>query len=141
MDLKGRNLQQGITGDDVRLLHIELLLLNLTISDDARASALFGAATLAAVQQFQRQDMPPPITGIIDSTTVAAINAAVKAQFRPASIAFWPGLQRAERRHQWIENSVGQRRHFLADGTRQPQGRGGVAFGRHGGRRLSRQGT
>jgi Neuraminidase-like domain/Putative peptidoglycan binding domain len=85
MNLQGRNLQQGVTGDDVRLLHTELTLLNLAIPDNERAAALYGAATLAAVQQFQRQHTPPPITGIVDPPTAAAINATVNAQFPPAS--------------------------------------------------------
>jgi hypothetical protein len=35
-NLQGRNLQQGLTGDDVRLLHSALALLNLSVPDSAR---------------------------------------------------------------------------------------------------------
>jgi hypothetical protein len=82
MNLQGRNLQQGLTGDDVRLLHAELAQLNLLVSDDERAGALFGPLTLAAVQQFQKQHALP-ITGVVDPATAAAINAALNAQPAP----------------------------------------------------------
>jgi len=82
MNLQGRNLQQGLTGDDVRLLHTELALLNLAIPDNESSAAQFGPATLAVVQQFQRQHNLPA-SGIVDPATAAAINAAVNAQFPP----------------------------------------------------------
>src|SRR5713226_8009382 len=77
MNLQGRNLQQGLTGDDVRLLHTELALLNLAIPDNERSAAQFGPATLAVVQQFQRQHNLPA-SGIVDPATAAA-----NAQFPP----------------------------------------------------------
>src|ERR1700694_1946103 len=82
MNLQGRNLQQGLSGDDVRLLHTELALLNLAGPDNERSGAQFGPATLAVVQQFQRQHNLSA-TGIVDPATAAAINAAVNAQFPP----------------------------------------------------------
>src|SRR5262249_46015336 len=84
MNLQGRNLQQGLTGDDVRLLHTELTLLNLSIPDNERVGALFGPGTLAAIQQFQKQHTLP-ITGIVDAVTAKAINTAVDTQFPPTS--------------------------------------------------------
>ena len=47
MNSQRRNLQQGLTPDDVRLLYTELFLLNLAILDNERTGAL--------VQQFQKQ--------------------------------------------------------------------------------------
>jgi hypothetical protein len=82
MNLQGRNLQQGLAGDDIRLLHIELALLNLSISDSERVGALFGPVTFAAIQNFQKQHSLP-VSGIVDPATAAAINAAVNAQFPP----------------------------------------------------------
>jgi peptidoglycan hydrolase-like protein with peptidoglycan-binding domain len=90
MNLQGRNLQQGLTegltGDDVRLLHAELAQPNLVVPDEGRARAVFGPATVAVVQQFQKQHAIP-ITGVVDSAAPAAINAAMNAQFRPTSTA------------------------------------------------------
>jgi hypothetical protein len=37
-----------------------------------------------------------------------------------------PGIQRAQRRRRSIENSAGQRRHALADESRQPQEQGAL---------------
>jgi peptidoglycan hydrolase-like protein with peptidoglycan-binding domain len=80
------NLQQSfVGGDDTRLLHTELALLNLAVPDAEGAVALFGLATLAAIQNFQKQ-RTLPTTGMVDPATAAAINAAVEAQFAPASI-------------------------------------------------------
>jgi hypothetical protein len=84
MNLQGRNLQQGLTGDDVRLLHTELSLLSPAIPDSERSAAQFGPGTLAVVQQFQKQHNLT-VTGIVDPATAAAINAAVNAQFPPTS--------------------------------------------------------
>src|SRR5262249_36918440 len=83
MKLQGRNLQQDQTGDDVRLLHTELTLLNVAIPDSERASTLFGPATTAAIRLFQKQHTLP-VTGIVDPATASAINTAVDAQFPPA---------------------------------------------------------
>jgi peptidoglycan hydrolase-like protein with peptidoglycan-binding domain len=84
MDLQGRNLQQGLTGEDVRLLHTELTLLDRSIpEEEERTKGQFGRGTLAAVQQFQTQHQLPA-TGVVDAGTARAINAAVNAQFPPA---------------------------------------------------------
>ena len=84
MNLQGRNLQQGLTGDDVRLLHSELTLLNLAIPDDERQSALFGPVTLRLIQNFQKTHNLP-ITGIVDAATAKTINSDVDAQHPPTS--------------------------------------------------------
>jgi hypothetical protein len=83
MNIQGRILAQGLTGDDVRLLHTELTLLNLAVPDNERLAGLFGPATHAIVQQFQKQHNLP-ITGIVDAVSAKAINTAVEAQFPPA---------------------------------------------------------
>jgi peptidoglycan hydrolase-like protein with peptidoglycan-binding domain len=84
MNLQGRNLQQNLTGDDVRLLHTELGLLNppFIIPETERQPGLFGPATLAAVQNFQKAHSIT-VTGIVDAATAAAINAEVDAQVPP----------------------------------------------------------
>ena len=84
MNLQGRNLQQGLSGDDVRLLHTELSLLNppVTIPDSERQPALFGPATVAAIQNFQKAHTLPT-SGIVDPATAKAINDLVDAQFPP----------------------------------------------------------
>lgn len=63
MNLQGRNLQQGLTGADVSLLHTELALLNLPVPANEKAAALFGPGTLAAVQLFQKENMLGQVTG------------------------------------------------------------------------------
>lgn len=82
MKLQGRNLLQGVTGDDVRLPHTELALLNLAVPDGERTAAQFGPGTLALVQNFQRQHTHP-VSGVVDLATANAINTAVDAQFLP----------------------------------------------------------
>ncbi len=74
MNLQRRNLQQGLTGDDVRLLHSELALLNLVIPDNERLAGLFGPVTVTAIQNFQKKHNFP-ITGIVDAVTARAIIA------------------------------------------------------------------
>src|SRR5262245_23428446 len=84
MNLQGRDLQQGLSGDDVRLLHAELALLTIVIPDNERHSALFGPATDSAIKVFQKQHVLPT-TGIVDAATAKAINAAVDALHPPTS--------------------------------------------------------
>ena len=76
MNLQGRNLQQGQTGDDIRLLQSELTLLNLAVPDAERQPATFGPATLSLIQNFQKSH-GLPTTGIVDPATAKAINSAV----------------------------------------------------------------
>jgi len=76
MNLQDRNLRQGLTGDDVRPLHTEPTLLDISIPDNERAGAPFGPATLAIIQQFQKRHYLT-VTGIVGS----AISAESSAQF------------------------------------------------------------
>jgi peptidoglycan hydrolase-like protein with peptidoglycan-binding domain len=84
MNIQGRNLQQGLTGDDVRLLHTELVLLNLAIPDNERQAALFGPVTARVIQELQKKHNFP-ITGIVDAVTAKAINSDVDALHPPTS--------------------------------------------------------
>jgi peptidoglycan hydrolase-like protein with peptidoglycan-binding domain len=84
MNLQGRNLQQGLTGDDVRLLQSELTLLNLAIPDTERQPGLFGPITLRLIQNLQKTHNLP-ITGIVDAATAKAINTDVDALHPPTS--------------------------------------------------------
>jgi peptidoglycan hydrolase-like protein with peptidoglycan-binding domain len=78
MELKGRDLKQGLRGDDVALLHSELAIIGLTVPDAERRDTLFGQGTHEAVAQFQKQHCLEP-TGVVDAQTARAINAAVNA--------------------------------------------------------------
>jgi transcriptional regulator with XRE-family HTH domain len=84
MILQGRNLQQGLTGDDIQLLQSELTLLNFTIPVTERQPTLFGPGTLQIVQNLQKTHNLP-ITGIVDPVTASAINNDVNAQHPPTS--------------------------------------------------------
>ena len=51
MELQGRNLTTNDTGDDVRLLHVELMLLGKQIDSVEVAAGEFGATTEAAAER------------------------------------------------------------------------------------------
>jgi hypothetical protein len=98
MNLQGRNLQQGLTGDDVRLLHTELALLNFCIPDTER---------LAAIQQFQKQ-RTLPITGIVEAD-YSASDQHGSGHAIPANVhRFRPRVQKKICRTRRIVNSKGQ---------------------------------
>lgn len=78
MKLQGRDLRQGLSGSDVRLLHGELAQLGLVIPDDETSRSLFGARTAAAVSAFQGEHRIRA-TGIVDEATARAINDALRA--------------------------------------------------------------
>src|SRR5579871_3182183 len=78
MNLQGRNLQQGLTGSDVADLQSELSQLSYAIPATEQTATSFGAATLAAVQQFQTAQGLPS-TGIVDAPTAAALSAVIVA--------------------------------------------------------------
>jgi hypothetical protein len=59
MNLQGRNLQQDLTGDDLRLLHTELSLPNLFHSRQRPCRSALRPATQAVVLQFQKQHTLP----------------------------------------------------------------------------------
>ena len=84
MNLQGRNLQQGLKGDDVRLLQSELALLNVVIAESERLEAFFGPSTADAIKTFQKQHVLPT-DGVVDAVTARAINAAVDALHPPSS--------------------------------------------------------
>ena len=78
MKLQGRNLSNGTRGDDVRLLHHELLLLGFRLIPDATEvnPGIFGPHTLVAVREFQEK-AGLKVTGIVDEVTARAINDKV----------------------------------------------------------------
>src|SRR6185503_4365119 len=84
MNLQGRNLSMEMQGDDVRLLHSELVQLGFDIPAAERRRALFGEGTRNAVLQFQESNRLPP-TGEVDERTARTINARV-GELRPAPI-------------------------------------------------------
>ena len=76
MNLKGRNLTQGLTGADVTELHNELIALGFTIPPAEQQAANFGQGTFTAVQQFQtKQGLP--ITGVVEATTAAELGQII----------------------------------------------------------------
>src|SRR5574341_587428 len=78
MKLQGRNLSLKMRGDDVALLHRELALIGLTVSDAERRNKRFGQGTQVALKRFQQEHRMEP-TGVVDAETARAINAAVDA--------------------------------------------------------------
>src|SRR5688572_23465159 len=78
MQLQGRDLQQGLTGNDVKLLHSELAMLGLPVAQNELDPMLFGPTTLAVVKAFQAQH-GLEATGVVDAVTAMHINRAVDA--------------------------------------------------------------
>lgn len=76
MNLQGRELEFGLHGDDVALLHQELKLLGFDIGSGEIAEKQFGKSTRSAVSQLQR-DAGLTVTGRVDVETARRINAAV----------------------------------------------------------------
>ena len=76
MDLKGRNLTQGLTGADVAELHKELIALGFTIPPAEQQAASFGSDTLAAVRKFQAQQ-GLAVTGVVEAPTAARLDEIV----------------------------------------------------------------
>lgn len=86
MNLQGRDLSPGMTGDDVLLLKIELVLLGFDlfeqpllthISQAQPVVDLYTPGVAAAVREVQAGcDLPQ--TGIVDEATAGCINAAVE---------------------------------------------------------------
>jgi hypothetical protein len=73
MKLQGRNLSTGLRGDDVKLLHSELLQLGFLIPREELTGGLFGRETAAEVKRFQVSHRLSA-TGIVDAITAVAIN-------------------------------------------------------------------
>jgi ABC toxin N-terminal region/Neuraminidase-like domain/Putative peptidoglycan binding domain len=76
MNLQGRDLQQGLSGSDVAELQAQLSTLSYTVPSSEQQATSFGAGTFAAVKQFQT-DQGLPATGVIDSTTAAALTTVI----------------------------------------------------------------
>ena len=79
MNLQGCNLQQSLTGDDVRLLQAELALLNLVVPDDERTARSSALPRSRWSSSFQAQHALPS-NSVVDAATAAAMNPAVYAQ-------------------------------------------------------------
>ena len=73
MQLQGRDLTTGLRGDDVKLLHSELMQLGFLIPREEVTGGLFGRETAAEVKRFQVSHRLPA-TGIVDTITAVAIN-------------------------------------------------------------------
>ncbi|MCK5229034.1 MAG: peptidoglycan-binding protein, partial [Desulfobulbaceae bacterium] len=78
MKLQGRELSEGLEGNDVQRLHQELALLGYEIRRSELQEKIFGADTKEAVNDFQRKRGFEP-TGVVDPQTARLINAAVDA--------------------------------------------------------------
>jgi len=84
MKLQGRNLSEGMHGEDVALLHTELAqlceagLLDAEVGSDEVAEQLFGATTHEAVMLFQDQHGLEP-TRVVEEETARRINEEVDA--------------------------------------------------------------
>ena len=52
MNLQGRDLQHGLTGNDVASLQAELAQLSYSVPTQEQQASTFGDGTLAAVKQF-----------------------------------------------------------------------------------------
>lgn len=76
MNLKGRNLTQGLTGADVTELQNELIALGFAIPPTEQEAANFGQATFTAVQQFQTKQRLA-VTGVVEATTAAEIGRII----------------------------------------------------------------
>ena len=74
-----RELKKNQTGDDVRLLHMSLVLLDLEVPSCEGNQARFGVGTAEVVTQFQRAYGLEP-SGIVDPATSAAIDKALDAK-------------------------------------------------------------
>ncbi|MEX5215457.1 MAG: neuraminidase-like domain-containing protein [Nitrospiraceae bacterium] len=88
MNLQGRNLNEGLAGDDVAVLQQELTQLRFTIARPEIDRKFFGATTKQAVLDFQQRH-GLPATGIVDEATARRINAEVdRLGPRPESEGF-----------------------------------------------------
>jgi peptidoglycan hydrolase-like protein with peptidoglycan-binding domain len=84
MNLQGRDLKLGLTGDDVRLLHDELAQIGFSILDPERKKTLFGPQTQTAVMKLQRGHKLRT-SGIVDEATAKVINQLVAAETSTSS--------------------------------------------------------
>lgn len=76
MRLNDRDLELGMAGDDVAVLHRELRAADHDVPEDEVADGRFGEGTARAVLRFQdRVGLAP--TGVVDDATALAVNRAV----------------------------------------------------------------
>lgn len=75
MRTDGGNLELGVQGDDVRSLHVDLLLLGYQVPDAEGVEGLLGEGTRAAVVAFQVRNRLGD-SGIVDDRTAQAITTA-----------------------------------------------------------------
>ncbi len=74
--MRDADLKTGVSGDDVRELHAELNSLGFGVPQGEQQGSSFGAATDAAVREFQiAQSLP--VTGVVDPATAAALGSAI----------------------------------------------------------------
>ena len=74
MKLHGRNLNRGMKGIDVGLLHTELRELGFFPDKTEWEESLFGPRTEEIVKDFQGSH-GLPVTGVVDQTTATFINS------------------------------------------------------------------
>ncbi|HWP91824.1 MAG TPA: neuraminidase-like domain-containing protein [Thermodesulfobacteriota bacterium] len=86
MELQGRELKLNMRGDDVKLLHKELLQLGFEIPDEEINKSFFGKGTRKAVGMFQGQH-GLETTGVVDEHTATLINAELD-RVRPQPESF-----------------------------------------------------
>jgi hypothetical protein len=77
MQLRGRELRIDMQGEDVALLHEELMQLHFDIPENERIEAVFGQGTRDAVYTLQGQHRLER-TGIVDERTAVLINQLVE---------------------------------------------------------------
>jgi hypothetical protein len=75
MNLEGRDLRPGLTGQDVTNLHDALAAAGETVLAPERESRTFGPGTQKAVESFQRSQQMP-LTGIVDPATAEKLTQA-----------------------------------------------------------------
>lgn len=85
MKLQGRDLNEGMQGADVRLLHFELGLLGMEIPHTEMRENHFGEHTRELVERFQAK-FGIEGTGIVDSVVAERINAAIHRRMRPDEV-------------------------------------------------------
>lgn len=73
MNLRGRELNQGLRGTDVAELQRELAMLGFAVADDERRQSLFGPTTHRAVVAFQEQQRIAP-AGVVNAATAKALS-------------------------------------------------------------------
>lgn len=78
MNLQGRDLSIGMEGEDVKLLHSELRVLDYEIPDAELRRVFFGLGTQEIIMRFQ-EELGLESSGVVDEQTAQAINEQVEA--------------------------------------------------------------